>query len=126
MLAVMSWLNIGSYVVRTVCLIHITHTHFYEFTETRGESMLPTLNRVNDYVHVLKWYKDGRDLKMGDCIVAMKPTDPQSRVCKRITGMEGDLILVDPSQEDDEEASLRNFYQGSKGSRMGDWGQSFS
>ncbi|BAP70377.1 mitochondrial inner membrane protease subunit 1 [Kluyveromyces marxianus] len=100
----MSWLKISSYVVRTVCLVHITHAHFYEFTETRGESMLPTLNSVNDYVHVLKWYKDGRDLSIGDCIVAMKPTDPQSRVCKRITGMEGDLILVDPSQNDDEEA----------------------
>lgn len=100
----MSWLKISSYVVRTVCLVHISHAHFYEFTETRGESMLPTLNSVNDYVHVLKWYKDGRDLSIGDCIVAMKPTDPQSRVCKRITGMEGDLILVDPSQNDDEEA----------------------
>lgn len=92
----------SSYVVRTVCLIHITHTHFYEFTETRGESMLPTLDRLNDYVHVLKYYKDGKDLKMGDCIVAMKPTDPYSRVCKRITGMPGDLIMVDPSKDDDE------------------------
>lgn len=75
--------------------------------------MLPTLNRLNDYVHVLKWYKDGRDLQIGDCIVAMKPTDPYSRVCKRITGMPGDLILVDPSQDDEE--SLETFIKIPKG-----------
>lgn len=92
-----SWLKTASYTVRAVCLVHILHTHVYEFTETRGESMLPTLAASNDYVHALKKYKDGRYCKIGDCIVAVKPTDPDQRVCKRITGMPGDIILVDPS-----------------------------
>ena len=35
----------------------------YEFTETRGESMLPTLSATNDYVHVLKNFQNGLDIK---------------------------------------------------------------
>ncbi|AMD21736.1 HFL120Wp [Eremothecium sinecaudum] len=92
-----SWFRTLSYTTRTVCLIHIIHLHLYEFTETRGESMIPTIAASNDYVHALKKYQNGKGVKMGDCIVAVKPTDPSQRVCKRITGMPGDIILVDPS-----------------------------
>lgn len=59
--------------------------------------MLPTLQSQNDYVHALKKYRLGRDIDMGDCVVAIKPSDPDHRVCKRITGMPGDVILIDPS-----------------------------
>ncbi|SCU89943.1 LADA_0F00738g1_1 [Lachancea dasiensis] len=95
------WLKTGSFALRSFCLIHIVHSHFYEFTETRGESMLPTLGATSDYVHALKRYREGRGCEIGDCIVAVKPTDPYQRVCKRITGMPGDIILVDPSSKDD-------------------------
>ncbi|GAV51783.1 hypothetical protein ZYGR_0AF02540 [Zygosaccharomyces rouxii] len=94
---IQAWLKTGSYAIRAVCFVHIIHTYVYEFTETRGESMLPTLAASNDYVHAFKKYKDGKNCKMGDCIVAVKPSDPDHRVCKRITGMPGDVILVDPS-----------------------------
>lgn len=66
--------------------------------------MLPTLNMINDYVHVSKWYRNGRDCQLGDCIVIYKPNDPTRRVCKRITGMPGDIILIDPSLSSDSEA----------------------
>lgn len=92
-----SWISTGSYALRAVCFVHIVHTYVYEFTETRGESMLPTLAATNDYVHAIKTYKDGKGCQIGDCIVAAKPSDPDHRVCKRITGMPGDIILVDPS-----------------------------
>ncbi|CUS20883.1 LAQU0S02e00540g1_1 [Lachancea quebecensis] len=91
------WIKTGSFALRSFCLVHVIHNHFYEFTGTRGESMLPTLAATDDYVHALKLYRDGRGLTIGDCIVAAKPTDPYQRVCKRITGMPGDIILVDPS-----------------------------
>ncbi|CAI5757581.1 unnamed protein product [Candida verbasci] len=86
-----------SWTLRAGCLAHLIHENVYEFTETRGESMLPTLQNQYDYVHALKKYKFGRNLTIGDCIVAMKPSDPNHRICKRITGMPGDIILVDPS-----------------------------
>lgn len=86
-----------SWTLRAGCLAHLIHEYVYEFTETRGESMLPTLQAQNDYVHAFKKHRLGRDLNIGDCIVAIKPSDPEHRVCKRITGMPGDMILVDPS-----------------------------
>lgn len=82
------------------------HVHFYEFTETRGESMIPTIAPQNDFVHVLKGKRMIRPrgphgLKIGDCIVLKKPHNSKSRVCKRISGMAGDFIEVDPSYDMD-------------------------
>lgn len=86
-----------SWTLRATCAAHLVHELCYEFTETRGESMMPTLHNQSDYVHALKRYRFGRGIDMGDCIVAMKPSDPKHMVCKRITGMPGDTILIDPS-----------------------------
>lgn len=88
-----------SYVIRGGCAVHVLQSHFYEFTETRGESMLPTLAASGDFVYTSKSYKLGRGVEIGDCIVALKPTDPDQRVCKRVTGMPGDIILIDPSMD---------------------------
>lgn len=85
-----------SWAIRCGCLGHLLQEFTVEFSETRGESMLPTLAQKHDYVCTNKLYRLGRGLDMGDCIVAMKPTDPFHRVCKRITGMPGDVVLIDP------------------------------
>ncbi|AOA60515.1 Mitochondrial inner membrane peptidase complex subunit [Komagataella phaffii CBS 7435] len=102
-----------SWTLRAGCLIHFFHSHVYEFKETRGESMLPTLQARHDYVHTLKNYKFGRNIQTGDIIVALKPTDPDQRVCKRITGMPGDIVLIDPSsgslEKDKSDASSTAF-----------------
>lgn len=93
-----------SWSIRGFCLVHFIHSHIYEFSETHGESMLPTLNYSGDFVHTNKTCGLGRGCKVGDMIVASKPTDPEQRVCKRITGMPGDIILVDPSAASEENA----------------------
>lgn len=59
--------------------------------------MLPTLNYAGDFVHADKTCRRGRRCQVGDLVVAVKPTDPEQRVCKRITGMAGDVVQVDPS-----------------------------
>ncbi|CCD26480.1 endopeptidase catalytic subunit IMP1 NDAI_0H03070 [Naumovozyma dairenensis CBS 421] len=87
-------------IIRALCTLHISHTYIYEFTETKGESMIPTLSASNDYVHVSKRCRDGDHCEMGDVIVAVKPTDPNHRICKRITGMPGDFIRIDPSSDE--------------------------
>lgn len=38
----------------------------------------------------------GLPLKLGDMVVATSPYDPTRSVCKRIVGLPGDLILIDP------------------------------
>lgn len=86
-----------SWLLKMACTAHLVHEYVYEFNETRGESMLPTLLSHYEYVHALKKYRLGRGVEIGDCIVASKPSDPDYRVCKRITGMPGDIILIDPS-----------------------------
>ncbi|SCU77386.1 LAME_0A00936g1_1 [Lachancea meyersii CBS 8951] len=103
------WLRTGSLALRSFCLVHVINSHFYEFTETRGESMLPTLAAINDYVHASKKYRNGKDCQIGDCIVAVKPTDPYQRVCKRITGMPGDYILIDPSAKEGDDIDGQAF-----------------
>ncbi|ODQ65893.1 LexA/Signal peptidase [Nadsonia fulvescens var. elongata DSM 6958] len=93
--------------VRLAFAIHFVHTHFYEVTLTQGESMLPTLRVSGDWVHADKQFRRGRNCQVGDVIVAVKPTDPEQRVCKRITGMEGDLIMVDGTVEHGDEKFIR-------------------
>lgn len=89
-----------SWALRVGCTVHLIHSNIYEFSETHGESMLPTLNYSGDFVHADKTCQRGRRCKVGDMIVAVKPTDPDQRVCKRITGMPGDIIQIDPSTDD--------------------------
>lgn len=96
----------ASWTLRAGCVAHLIHEYVYEFTETRGESMLPTLQAQKDYVHALKTYRYGRNLDIGDCIVAVKPSDPSHRVCKRITGMPGDIVLIDPSSSSELTANM--------------------
>lgn len=59
--------------------------------------MLPTLQARHDFVYANRTHRLGRGLDMGDIVVAVKPSDPDHNVCKRISGMPGDVILVDPS-----------------------------
>lgn len=89
--------SILSWTVRAGCATHLVNEYVYEFTETKGESMLTTLQANKDFVHASKRHRLGRDLDIGDLVVATKPSDPDHRICKRITGMPGDVILVDPS-----------------------------
>lgn len=96
----MSTLSALSWALRVGCSVHLFHSYIYEFTETFGESMLPTLNYAGDYIHANKMCSKGRNIKLGDMVIAVKPTDPTQRVCKRVTGMPGDFVLVDPSTGD--------------------------
>lgn len=89
--------KVVSWTVRAGCAAHLVSEHFFEFTETRGESMLPTLQAKYDFVVASKKHRLGRDVDTGDVIVAIKPSDPDHRVCKRISGMPGDVILIDPT-----------------------------
>lgn len=83
--------------IRFGCIAHIFQEDIYEFKQTMGESMLPTIANAGEWVHELKTYKLGKNIEMGDCVITAKPTDPLNRVCKRVTGMPGDMILIDPS-----------------------------
>ncbi|WFD32752.1 hypothetical protein MSPP1_003803 [Malassezia sp. CBS 17886] len=46
----------------------------------------------------------GTGLRLGDVVVAESPADPSRTVCKRILGMPGDTVLVDPREGPDSDA----------------------
>lgn len=89
--------RIISWTLRIFCSMHLANEYLFEITETKGESMLPTIQAQKDFVYANKTCRLGRDVDVGDVIVAIKPSDPDHRVCKRISGMPGDVILVDPT-----------------------------
>ncbi|KAI5449967.1 hypothetical protein NCC49_003858 [Naganishia albida] len=80
------------------------------FTESR---MARAARGGRDSGGVLSWFtKRDRDsheeasteedsswgIKRGDIIIATSPTDPSKTVCKRVIGLEGDIIQVDPTR----------------------------
>ena len=62
-----------------------------------GPSMEPTLNDKGDYVieNILS-YKF-HDIARGDLVTLLSPIDPTRFICKRVIGIAGDVICVDPT-----------------------------
>jgi len=56
-----------------------------------GPSMLPTLGLSGDVV--LMWPTAGNLVRpqLGDVVICSSPTDPTSTICKRVTGLPGDI-----------------------------------
>ncbi|KAI8833557.1 peptidase S24/S26A/S26B/S26C [Chytridium lagenaria] len=73
--------------------------YFGEITMCTGPSMLPTFNIGGDIVLVeyvsWKWF---RKLERGEVVVAISPLTPTRAVCKRVLGLPGDKVLVDPTK----------------------------
>lgn len=86
--------------IKAACAAHLVLRAVWELNESQGESMLPTVGFAGDFVHINKIiYRRGRNCQVGDIVVALKPTDPHQYVQKRISGMPGDKILVDPTSD---------------------------
>lgn len=52
-----------------------------------GESMLPTLRNEGDILLVEKLSPVFKNIKRGDVIVCVSPTDPDKLICKRVIGL---------------------------------------
>ncbi|CAG8696413.1 1679_t:CDS:2, partial [Ambispora leptoticha] len=63
-----------------------------------GPSMLPTFNEIGDVVAQEHISPRLGLLEIGDVVVCVSPTTPGRSVCKRILGMPGDYICVDPTE----------------------------
>jgi inner membrane protease subunit 1 len=62
--------------------------------------MLPTISHAGDFVLVspIPYYRifDTHTPQRGDLVFAISPTDPRNTVCKRVTGVAGDVVEVEP------------------------------
>ena len=55
--------------------------------------MLPTMSASGDLVVIRRF---GRTFVRGDVVVATSPTNPSTKLCKRIIGLPGDTVLINP------------------------------
>lgn len=58
--------------------------------------MLPTLNMTGDIVGYEHLTQRFSKLGTGDLVVAVSPSDPSKLVCKRVIGVPGDKVCVNP------------------------------
>lgn len=100
--------------VQILAALHLVSSTLVELRICTGFSMLPTLSQHGDCVIVSplpysRWTSsyfgsgsgatNGRKLlgpQRGDVVVATSPMDPRQTVCKRVIGVEGDMIEVEP------------------------------
>ncbi|KAK4683852.1 hypothetical protein P7C73_g6365, partial [Tremellales sp. Uapishka_1] len=112
--------------VQGLAFVHFFSTSICEIQLCTGFSMLPTLSHEGDFVLVSplpywSWFqpadKKKRGPQRGDVVVAASMMDPQRTISKRVIGVEGDLIEVDPRRGDEalrkwvSEADVQRFEQ---------------
>ncbi|CAZ83782.1 unnamed protein product [Tuber melanosporum] len=87
---------------QTFFFIHLFWEHFYCVGAATGASMLPTINVAGDWIVISKLYSRGRGIGVGDMVSYVRPVDgPGMHVSKRIIGMPGDWVVVDPEKGDE-------------------------
>ncbi|KDN47343.1 LexA/Signal peptidase, partial [Tilletiaria anomala UBC 951] len=95
--------------LQIMAMVHVVTTHVAEIRWTTGSSMLPTLAASGDQVLHVRWplynftqrikRTNTYGLELGDLVVATSPMNPSKTVCKRVVGLPGDTILVDPRKD---------------------------
>ncbi|ORY97253.1 peptidase S24/S26A/S26B/S26C [Syncephalastrum racemosum] len=97
------WRNKGKilrgsmYAVQFACFAHVFNQYVAELTFCMGPSMLPNFNMTGDIVAVEHVSHHFRGYQMGDVVVCISPASPGRAVLKRILGMPGDHVCVDPT-----------------------------
>ncbi|OCF38349.1 signal peptidase I [Kwoniella heveanensis CBS 569] len=90
--------------IQILAALHLVSTTLVELRICTGYSMLPTLSQHGDCVLVspLPYWSPfaekhkARRPQRGDVIVATSPMDPRQTVCKRVLGIEGDMVEIEP------------------------------
>ncbi|KAI0756656.1 peptidase S24/S26A/S26B/S26C [Daedaleopsis nitida] len=83
-------------VINLGCALHLFSHHVAGIAWVEGPSMLPTMALTGEAALELRWI-NVNNLSRGDLVTFISPLDPTRIVCKRITGMPGDVVCVDPT-----------------------------
>ncbi|RDB28390.1 Mitochondrial inner membrane protease subunit 1 [Hypsizygus marmoreus] len=101
-----SWSLRGRYLSRKClhllnlgCAIHLTAEYIGRPSFMSGPSMLPTFAHEGEVVieNRLSYRLFPERLSRGDLVVLQSPIEPGHIICKRIIGMPGDIVCVDPT-----------------------------
>jgi len=77
--------------------IHLFVSHVASFCAMDGPSMEPTLSDKGEYVIENRLSYKFQNIARGDLVTLKSPLDPTRLVCKRVIGLAGDVICVDPT-----------------------------
>ncbi|KAL8488962.1 hypothetical protein ACS0TY_025032 [Phlomoides rotata] len=86
-----------------LCLLHVTNVHLFSVVKLVGPSMLPAFNNGNFVLSERITSRSGK-VRSGDAVIIRSPEDPTKVVCKRVKGVEGDVVsyVVDPNKSDEQ------------------------
>jgi len=81
--------------------LHLVAEYVVAIQHVAGPSMLPTMEATGDLVlenrFIGRFFPER--LARGDLVTFVSPLDPKRVVCKRILGLPGDVVCVDPTGE---------------------------
>ncbi|KAI9455855.1 LexA/Signal peptidase [Russula earlei] len=87
------------YALNAFCAFHLFFNYVGSIQLVSGPSMLPTMAEVGEAVienRLSFWFNPGC-LKRGDLVTFESPLTPGRLVCKRLLGLPGDTVCVDPT-----------------------------
>lgn len=69
--------------------------------QVSGPSMLPTMTGTNEWIleDALTVRFGLRPISRGELVVLVSPRAPTEQICKRVIGLPGDIVCVDPTGE---------------------------
>ncbi|CAH1256498.1 IMMP1L [Branchiostoma lanceolatum] len=83
------------YAVQYGCIAHCTLEYAADFIVCSGPSMEPTIH-TQDILITEKFSVMLKTVDVGDVVIARSPTNPNIFICKRVAGMEGDKVCLNP------------------------------
>jgi inner membrane protease subunit 1 len=81
--------------LKTILLAHVFWKYGYAIAPLQGPSMLPTFEVTGDSVIISRYYRRGREVKVGDVVSFDSVVEPGESVIKRVLGLQGDYVMRD-------------------------------
>ncbi|KAI9595066.1 peptidase S24/S26A/S26B/S26C, partial [Syncephalis fuscata] len=92
------------------CFAHFVNEYVAGISNCSGPSMLPTLNNDGDVIAIEKVTTRimqsnesssvaPKGIGLGDIVISVSPLDPHKHVCKRVLGLPGDSVCIDPTKD---------------------------
>ena len=86
--------------------VYLFITNIFVVAPVAGPSMMPTFNEFGDWVAVDLILWRWRPLEFGSLMSFVPPDDPDKIVMKRLIGLPGDNLLIDPTQSSTERITV--------------------
>ncbi|XP_029438997.1 mitochondrial inner membrane protease subunit 1 [Rhinatrema bivittatum] len=86
-------LGILGYTLQYGCIAHCAFEYLGEIVVCSGPSMEPTIKNY-DVVISESLSRHLFSIQKGDIVIAKSPNDPNTNICKRVIGLEGDKVCV--------------------------------